>query len=99
MGRCPLRFRTWRRVTKRDEDEEGQERLRALRMLIGWTLRGKQANRSSEARGKAMKSRRLGGRHQELLRALKMGSRRGSKPSKKGAKEGWIAERGAPRKH
>lgn len=42
MGRCPLRFRTWRRFTKRDEDEEGQERLRALRMLIGWTLRGKQ---------------------------------------------------------
>ena len=40
-----MSFRTWRRVTKRDEEEESQEMLRALRMLIGWTLREKQANR------------------------------------------------------
>ena len=52
MGRCPLRFRTWRRGTNRDEEEEGQERLRALRMLIGWTLRGKQAYRVPKTEGR-----------------------------------------------
>ena len=35
-----------------DEEEEGQERLRALRMLIKWTLRGKQANRVPKPEGR-----------------------------------------------